>query len=174
MVNTTTMSKTSFHDKIFSGPCGAKDPGNITARKFHSTKHKTMFFIYKKNAQQGREVYASSGSRSNRSATARVASSTSTLVASAGSLMGPCTTGSREMLGSRLWKHISTCLATACAKAWPSSTRRLLTASSSWDIFVSVESRSGSTVPASGVTSSVRTGMKLKDAKAASAWPKKL
>jgi hypothetical protein len=37
------------------GPCGAKDPGNITARKFHSTKHKTMLFIYKKKcpARQG-------------------------------------------------------------------------------------------------------------------------
>jgi hypothetical protein len=44
-----------FHEKIFLGPCGAKDPGNITARKFHSTKHKTMLFIYKKKcpARQG-------------------------------------------------------------------------------------------------------------------------
>jgi hypothetical protein len=47
MVNTTTTRKTSFHEKIFSGPCSAKDPGNIIVRKFHSTKHKTMLFIYK-------------------------------------------------------------------------------------------------------------------------------
>jgi hypothetical protein len=61
--------------KIFLGPYGAKDPRNITARKFHSRKQKTMLFIYKKNkknTQQGGEAYASSGSRSNRSATAQI------------------------------------------------------------------------------------------------------
>jgi hypothetical protein len=38
------------------GPCGAKDSGNINTRKFHSTKHKTIFFIYKKKhpARRGR------------------------------------------------------------------------------------------------------------------------
>jgi hypothetical protein len=47
MVNTTTTSKTSIRKKIFLRPCGAKDLGNIV-RKFHSTKRKAMFFIYKK------------------------------------------------------------------------------------------------------------------------------
>jgi hypothetical protein len=37
-----------FRKKIFWSPSGAKDPRNISARMFHSTKHKTMLFIYKK------------------------------------------------------------------------------------------------------------------------------
>jgi hypothetical protein len=140
------------------GPCGAKDSGNINTRKFHSTKHKTIFFIYKKNTQQGGDVYASSGSRSNRSAMAHATSSTLTLAASTGSLMGPCTTGSREMLGSRLWKHTSTCSVTAYARAWPTSSRRLPATSSKWDIFIPTESRSGSMAPASGAASRSRQG----------------
>jgi hypothetical protein len=84
-----------FRKKIFWSPSGAKDPRNISARMFHSTKHKTMLFIYKKNAQHGGEVYASSGSRSNRSTMVRATSSTPTLAASVGSSMS-----SREMLGS--------------------------------------------------------------------------
>jgi hypothetical protein len=62
----------------------------------------------------------------------------------------------------------------ACARARPSSSRQLPMASSSWDIFLLVESRSGSTMPASGAMSPPQTGLKLKDARAASAWPKKL
>jgi hypothetical protein len=65
----------------------------------------------------GREVYASSGSRLNRSATMWAASSTSSLAAPANPSTGPCTTGSREMLGSWLRKHISTWSATASARA---------------------------------------------------------
>jgi hypothetical protein len=34
MVNTTTTSKANLRKRIFSGPCGAKDPRNIIARKF--------------------------------------------------------------------------------------------------------------------------------------------
>jgi hypothetical protein len=52
VVNTTTTSKTSFtknkgkfHEKIFLGPCGAKNPENITAKKFQSTKYNTPSFI---------------------------------------------------------------------------------------------------------------------------------
>jgi hypothetical protein len=131
MVNITTMSNTSFRKKIFLSPCGAKDPGNITMRKFHSTKHKTMLFIYKKECPEGGEPCASLGSCSNYSAMVRIASSTSTRTAFTGSSTGLCTTGSRETLGSQLQKHISTCSATACARAWPSSSRRLSAASSS-------------------------------------------
>jgi hypothetical protein len=61
-----------------------------------------------RKAIAGRKVYASSGSRLNRSATAQAAFSTPSLAASADPSMGPCTTGSRKMLGSRLRKHIST------------------------------------------------------------------
>jgi hypothetical protein len=34
-----------FHKKIFLGRCGAKDPGNITAKKFQSSKCNTLSFI---------------------------------------------------------------------------------------------------------------------------------
>jgi hypothetical protein len=81
----------------------------------------------------------------------------------------PCTAGSREMLGSQLRKHISTWSATACARARPSSSRRLSTASSSWDISLPAESRRGSTTLASGAASPPRIGLKPKDARAASA-----
>jgi hypothetical protein len=88
----------------------AEDPGNITAKKFiHQTKDKV---IYLQNAWQGREAYESSGSRLKQSATARAASSTPATAASAGSSAGPCTMGSKEMFGSWLRKHISTCSAT--------------------------------------------------------------
>jgi hypothetical protein len=174
MINTTPTSKTSFHKKYFLGPCGAKDRGNITARKFHSTKNKTMLFIYKNNAQQGGEAYASSGSRSNHSATACATSSTPALAASASSLMGPCTTGYRETLGSQLRKLISTCSATTYARAKHYFSRWLPTTSYSWDILVLTKPRSRSTAPASGAVSLVPTGLKPKDTKVASSWPRKL
>jgi hypothetical protein len=60
------------------------------------------------------------------------------------------------------------------ARGRPSSSRRMLTASSSWDIFLPAESRSKSTVPASGAASLFQIGLKPKDVKAASAWPRKL
>jgi hypothetical protein len=121
-----------------------------------------------------RKVYASSGSHSNRSATARAASSTPSLAASADPLTGPCTAGSREMLGSHLRKHISVWSATAYARARPSSSRRLPIASSSWDISLSAESRRGSTTPALGATSPPQIGLKPKDVRVVSAWPRKL
>jgi hypothetical protein len=96
------------------------------------------------------------------------------LVASANPSMDPCTVGSREMLGLRLRKHMSTWSATAYARARPSTSKRLPKASSSWDIFLPVESRSVSTAPASGAASPPQTGLKPKDARAASAWPRKL
>jgi hypothetical protein len=113
-------------------------------------------------AATGRKVYASLGSRFNRSATARAASSTPSLAASADPLTGPCTAGSKEMLGSRLRKHINTWSATVCARARPSSSRRLPTASSSWDVFLPAESIRGSTTPALGVVSPPRIGLKPK------------
>jgi hypothetical protein len=127
-----------------------------------------------RKATAGRKVYASSGSRSNRSATAWTTSSTSSLAASADPLMGPCTTCSREMLGSRLQKHISTWSATACVRARPSSSRQLPIASSSWDIFLPAKFRKGSTTSASDAASPPRIGLKLKDARAVSVWPRKL
>jgi hypothetical protein len=109
----------------------AEDPENITAKKFiHQTQDKVL---YLQNAWQGREAYESSGSRLKRSATARAASSTPAAAASTGSSAGPCTTGSKEMLGSRLRKHISTCSTTVWARARPSSSIRLPTTSSNWD-----------------------------------------
>jgi hypothetical protein len=78
------------------------------------------------------------------------------------------------MSGSWLRKHISTWSATTYARAWPSSSRQLPTASSSWDIFLPVESRRGSMTPASGDVSPPRIGLKPKDARAASTWPRKL
>jgi hypothetical protein len=122
----------------------------------------------------GWKVYASSGSRSNRSVTTWATSSTPSLAASADPSTSACTTGSKEMLGSRLRKHISTWSPTACARARPSSSRRLPIFSSSWDIFLPAKSRRGSTTPASGAASPPRIGLKLKDARAASAWPRKL
>jgi hypothetical protein len=77
-------------------------------------------------------------------------------------------------LNHKLRKHISTWSATACARVWPSSSRLLPIASSSWDIFLPIESRRGSTIPASGAASPPRIGLKPKDARAASAWPRKL
>jgi hypothetical protein len=86
----------------------------------------------------------------------------------------PFTVGFMEMLGSWLRKHINTWSATACAREWPSSSRRLPTGSSRWDIFLPVKSRSWSTTPASGAASPFGTGLTLKDAKATYAWPRKL
>jgi hypothetical protein len=37
--------KTSSRKDIFFGPCGAKNQGNITAKKFQSTKYNTRPFI---------------------------------------------------------------------------------------------------------------------------------
>jgi hypothetical protein len=37
--------KTSLRKYIFLGPCGAKKPGNITAKRFQSTKYITTPFI---------------------------------------------------------------------------------------------------------------------------------
>jgi hypothetical protein len=125
-------------------------------------------------AVAGQKVYASSGSRSNRSTTARAASSMPSLAASVDPSTGPCTAGSREMQGSRLRKHINTWSATACARARPSSSRRLLIASCSWDIFLLAESRRGSTMPASGAASPPWIGLKPNDARVASAWLRKL
>jgi hypothetical protein len=106
--------------------------GNITAKKFQSTKYSTTSFIgttkREENCQQSGEAYASSDSCSNCSAMVHAASSTPTLAASTDPSTGPCTASSREMLGSRLQKHINTWSATACARARPSSSRRLLTA----------------------------------------------
>jgi hypothetical protein len=121
-----------------------------------------------RKATAGQKVYVSSGSRLNRSATAQAASSTPSLAASTDPSTGPCTIGSREMLGSRLRKHISTWSATACARVRPFSSRRLPTASSSWDIFLPAESRRGSTTPASGAAFPPWIGLKPKDARAAS------
>jgi hypothetical protein len=125
-------------------------------------------------AVAGRKVYVSSGSRSNRSATAWADSSMPSLAFSADPSTGPCTAGSREMLGSWLRKHISTWSATACARAWPFSSRRLLKTYSNWDIFLPAESRRGCTMLASCAASPPRIGLKPKDARAASSWPRKL
>jgi hypothetical protein len=158
-----------FCGKIFLGPCGAKNPGIITSQKFKSTNCSTPLFIEKRGElPAGQKAYASSGSRSNCSAMMYVASSPPSLAASPNPLTGPYTAGSREMLGSRLRKHMSTWSATAYARARPSS-RQLPTASSNWNIFLSAESRSGSMTPASGTTSPPRIGLKPKDARAASA-----
>jgi hypothetical protein len=134
-----------------------------------------MLFIEKRRKlPAGRKAYASLGTCSNRSAMTHAASSTSSLAASAKPSTGPCTAGSREILGSRLRKHMSTWSATAYARARPSSSRRLPMASSSWDILLPAESRSGSMMSASSAVSPPRTGLKLKDARAASAWSRKL
>jgi hypothetical protein len=169
-----------FRQKKF-GSLRCQEPENhstTTEVKSKSTNRGTTLIIgiNRKGgkATAGRKVYVSSGSRSNRSATARTSSSMPSLAASADPSTGPCTTGSKEMLGSRLRKHISTWSANACARARPSSSRRLPTASSSWDIFLPTESRRGSTTPASGAASPPRIGLKPKDVRAASAWPRKL
>jgi hypothetical protein len=83
--------------------------------------------------------------------------------------MGPYTAGSKEMLGSRLQKHINTWSATTYARALPSSSRWLSTASSSWDIFIPAESRRKSTTQSSSVASPPRIGLKPNDARAGSA-----
>jgi hypothetical protein len=163
-----------------SGPCGAKNPGVvIPLQKSKSTDSMTTLSIIGitergRKATAGQKVYVSSGSRSNRFATARAGSSMPSLAASADPSTGPCTVGSREMLGSRLRKHISTWSTTAGARAWPSSSRRLPTVSSSWDIFLPAESKRGSMMSASGAASPPRIELKAKDARAASAWPRKL
>jgi hypothetical protein len=171
----------SFGKKKF-GSLHCQEPVNhntITEVKSKSTNNGTTLRIIGitqrgGKATAGRKVYVSLGPPSNRSATARAASSTPSLAASIDPSTGPYTTDSREMLGSRLRKHISTWSATACARARPSSPRRLPIASSSWDIFLLAESRRGSTTLASGVTSPLQIGLKPKDARAASAWPRKL
>jgi hypothetical protein len=76
-------------------------------------------------------AYASSGSRSNHSGMTRAASSTPYLAAPVNPSMGPCTVGSREMPGPQLQKRMSMWSTTACARAQPSSSKRLLMASSS-------------------------------------------
>jgi hypothetical protein len=126
-----------------------------------------------RKATARRKLYTSLGSRSNRSAIVPEASSTPSLAASADPSMGPCTIGSR-VLGSRLRKHISTWSATAYARVWPSSSRRPLIASSSWDIFLPAESRRGCTTPVSGAAFPPRIGLKPKDARAVSDWLRKL
>jgi hypothetical protein len=165
-----------------SGPCGAKEPESrninteVSLNQQTTLRHYQTIGITKRGGKTAayRKVYTPSGSRLNRSATTRAASSTPSLVASADPLMDPCTTGSREMLGSRLRKHISTWSATAYARARPSSSRRLPTTSSSWDIFLPTEYRRGSTTPALGAASPPRIELKPKDARAASTWPRKL
>jgi hypothetical protein len=152
---------------------------NTITEKSKSTDSVTIVSIIRitkseRKATAGRKVYTSLGSRLNRSATARAASSTSSLTTSVDPLTGPCTTGSREMLGSWLRKHISTWSATACARAWPSSSKRLPTASSSWDIFLPAESRRRSMTPASGAAFPPQIGLKPKDARAVSDWLRKL
>jgi hypothetical protein len=167
--------------QIFFGSLRCQEPGshNTIIEKSKSTDNMMTISIIRitkrgRKATAGRKVYASSGSRSNRSATSRAVSSTPSLAASADPSTGPCTTGSREMLGSRLRKHISMWSAIACAKARPSSSRRLLTVSSSWDIFLPGESKRGSMTPGSGAAFPPQIGLKPKDARAASAWPRKL
>jgi hypothetical protein len=159
-----------------------QEPGNhytITEVKSKSANSDTTLSIIGitergGKAVAGRKVYASSGSRSNRSATTRTASSTPYVAASTDPSTGPCTASSREMLGSWLRKHISMWSTTAYARVRASSSRQLLIASSSWDIFLPIESIRGSTTPASGVASPPRIGLKPKDTKAAFAWPRKL
>jgi hypothetical protein len=73
----------------------------ITELKFKSTNSATTLSIIGitergGKATAGRMVYASSGSRSNRSTTAQAASSTPSMLASADPSTVPCTTGSRE------------------------------------------------------------------------------
>jgi hypothetical protein len=164
-----------FRQKFF-GSLRCQEPRNhntTTEVKYKSTNSGMTLLIIRiterrGKATAGQKVYVSSGSCLNRSATTRTTSSTPSLAASADPSTGPCTAGSREMLGSRLRKHISMWSATACARARPSSSRRLLTAFSSWDIFFPVESRRGSTTLASGAASPPRIGLKPKDAKTAS------
>jgi hypothetical protein len=151
----------------------------ITEVKSNSTNNGTPLSIIGitergGKAATGQKVYASSDSCSNRSATARADSSTPSLATSADPSTGPRTAGFREMLGSWLWKHINTWSTTSCARAWPSSSRWLPTDSSSWDIFLPAKSRRGSMTPASGTASPPRIGLKPKDARATSAWPRKL
>jgi hypothetical protein len=136
-VNITTTSKARVSKKN-SGPCGAKNPRIILPlQKFKSKSTNRGMPLIIEITKRGEKaaarwkVYASSGSRSNRSATARAASSTPSLAASADSSTGPCTAGSMEMVGSRLRKHINTWSATAYARAQPSSSRRPMTTSSS-------------------------------------------
>jgi hypothetical protein len=152
---------------------GEMEARNTITEKSKSTDSVTIVSIIRitkreRKATVGRKVYTSLGSRLNRSATTRAASSTPSLTTSVDPLTGPCTTGSREMLGSWLRKHISTWSATACARVWPSSSKRLPTASSSWDIFLPAESRRRSTTPASGAAFPPQIGLKPKDARAVS------
>jgi hypothetical protein len=182
MVDNTATSKEKWRlVKFFLGSLRCQERGsrNTITEKSKSTDNMTKVSIIRitkrgRKATAERKVYASSGSRSNCSATAHAACSTLSLAASADASTSPCTTCSREMLGSQLRKHINTWSDTACARVQPSSSRRLPTASSSWDIFLPTESRRGSTTPASGAAFPPRIGLKPKDARAASTWPRKL
>jgi hypothetical protein len=102
-VNTTTASNTSFTKNI-SGFLWYQRSRKNNCKEVPSNKvqHNVIYWNKKReeNCQQGGEAYASLSSRLNRSATARAASSTPTLAASADPSTGPCTTGNREMLGS--------------------------------------------------------------------------
>jgi hypothetical protein len=184
VVNNTAMSKEKWRQefrkkKFRSLRCQEPGSHNTITEKSKSVDIVTTVSIIRitkrgRKVRARRKVYVSSGSRSNHSATVRAASSTPSLAASVDPSMGPCTIGSREMLGSRLRKHISTWSATACARAWPSSSKQLPTAFSSYDIFLPAESRRGSMTPASGAALPPRIGLKPKDARAVSAWPRKL
>jgi hypothetical protein len=76
----------------------------------------------------------SSGWCSNCSTTSFAAYSTPAWVASSISMMGPCTTGSREIWGSHLWKLVNTYSATAFARAWPSASSWPLQTSSTFRV----------------------------------------
>jgi hypothetical protein len=111
-VNNTVMSKKQTK-KSGSLRCQETGSRNTITEKSKSTDSVTTVSIIRitkrgSKATAGQKVYASSGSRSNCSATTRAASSTPSLAASVDPSTGPCTTGSKEMLGSWLRKHIRT------------------------------------------------------------------
>jgi hypothetical protein len=149
--------KTSFEENIF-GSLGCQEPRkhNIKKVPINKVRHNIIYWNNKKRRKlpAGREAYASSGLHSNRSAMARATSSTLNLAVSTDPSIDPCIASSREMLGSWLRNHISTWSAIACVRAHTSSSRRL--------------------PPAPSATSPFRTGLKPKDARAASSWPRKL
>jgi hypothetical protein len=81
------------------------------------------------------EPYVSSVRRWNHTATALAASWMPLLAAASVPTAGPSNIGSREMVGSRLRKHVSTYSATCSTKTRPSASSWPQTTSSSFSIF---------------------------------------
>jgi hypothetical protein len=88
----------------------------------------------------------SSGWRLNHSATTFVASRTPTCAASGICSAGNCTTGSREIWGSWLWRHNNTCSAATSTRMRPSASSQLVMTSSKSNILAPAESSSRSSV----------------------------